>query len=306
MRIKALVITLCALCAIVFSTTVQAQELDATVSINAEQIEASYRDRFKTLQQDLQEFIVGKQWSSAQFTTQERIQCSFSFVINEMPASDAYNASLTVQARRPVYYSSYFTTTFNWQDNQLSFTYTEGQTLNFNEFNLDNELLNVTVFYIYLILGSDFDTFSLKGGEPYYRKAENMVSQLQSSDGKGWKAFEDKKNRHALVNALLDSNQETFRQIWYDYHRLGLDAMYQSMDKGRAKVTAALNTIPTLRQADPQSPLLTLFIEMKLEELCNIYSEAPMSEKQATYKLLQDIFPTYTSRLAPIKNEYKE
>lgn len=305
MRIKTLATIMAIFCA-ALTIPLSAQELDATVTINAEQLEASYRDRFKTLQQDLQEFIVGKQWSSAQFSTQERIQCTFSFIINEMPASDAYNASLTVQARRPVYYSNYFTTTFNWKDSQLSFSYTEGQTLNFNEFNLDNELLNVTVYYIYLILGSDFDSFSQKGGEPYYRKAENMVSQMQSSDSKGWKAFDDKKNRHALISALLDNEQEAFRQIWYDYHRLGLDAMYQSMDKGRAKVTSSLSLIPSIRQADPQSPLLTLFIDIKIDELCNIYSEAPMTEKQATFKLLQEIFPTYTSRLAPIKQEYKE
>lgn len=292
------------LCAATLS--IQAQELDATVTVNAEQIEASYRERFNTLQQDLQEFIVGRQWTAAQFANQERIQCTFAFTINEMPASDAYNASLTVQARRPVFYSNYFTSTFNWKDDQVSFSYTEGQTLNFNEFNLDNELLNVTVYYIYLILGSDFDSFSLKGGETYYRKAENMVSQLQSSEGAGWKAFEDKKNRHALVSALLDSEQEAYRQLWYDYHRLGLDAMYQSMDKGRSKVTSAINQLSAIKEADPQSPLLSLFVAIKLDELCNVYSEAPMTEKQQTYKYLQEMFPTYTSRLAPIKNEYKE
>lgn len=288
------------------SVAIQAQELDATVSINADKIEASFRERFKTLQQDLQEFIVGQSWTSAQFATQERIQCTFAFTINEMPSSDAYNASLTVQVRRPVYYSNYQTTTFNWKDDQVSFAYTEGQTLNFNEFNLDNELLTVTVYYIYLILGTDFDSFSPNGGEPYFRKAENMVSQMQSGGGAGWKAFEDKKNRHALISALLDESQSAYRQLWYDYHRLGLDAMYQSMDKGRAKVTNGLKMLETIRQADPQSPLLSLFIAIKLDELCNIYSEAPMSEKQQMYTMLQDMFPTYTSQLAPIKKEYKE
>jgi len=286
--------------------TLQAQELDATVTINADKIEASYRDRFKTLQEDLQEFIVGRQWTSAQFTTQERIQCTFAFTILEMPASDAYNASLTIQSRRPVYYSNYYTTTFNWKDDQLSFNYTEGQTLEFNEFNLDNDLLTTTVYYIYMILGSDFDSFSPKGGETYFRKAENIVSQMQSNDGKGWKAFDDKKNRHALINALLDGEQEGYRQMWYDYHRLGFDAMYQSMDKGRAKVTSSLEQLNNIRSADPQSPLLSLFIATKLDELCNVYSEAPMTEKQEVYKKLQDLFPTYSTRLATIKEEYKE
>ena len=294
--------------ALIFTSfvTIKAQELEATVTINAQQIEASYRDRFATLQKDLQEFINGQQWTSAQFTSQERIQCTLAITINEIPSADNYKASLTVQARRPVYYSSYQTTTFNWKDDNLAFSYTEGQMFTFNEFNLDNELIAVTAFYIYLILGADFDSFSLKGGETYLRKCESIVSQMQSSESKGWKAFDDKKNRHAVITALLDESQSDFRTLWYNYHRQGLDAMYQSMDKGRAQITQALPLLANVRKASAQTPLLSMFISAKLEELVNIYSEAPMPEKQSIYKTLQDLFPTYTGKLAKIKEEYKE
>lgn len=294
--------------ALIFTSfvTIKAQELDATVTINAQQIEASYRDRFATLQKDLQEFINGQQWTSAQFAHQERVQCTLAITINEMPSADNYKASLTIQARRPVYYSSYQTTTLNWKDDNLAFTYTEGQTFTFNEFNLDNELIAVTAYYIYLILGADFDSFSPKGGESYLRKCESIVSQMQSSDSKGWKAFDDKKNRHAIITALLDEAQTDFRTLWYNYHRQGLDAMYQSMDKGRAQVTQAIPLLANVRKANAQTPLLSMFISAKLEELVNIYSEAPMAEKQSIYKTLQDLFPTYTGKLAKIKEEYKE
>lgn len=292
------------ICSSLFAT--KAQELDATVTINAQQIEASYRDRFATLQTDLQEFINGQAWSSAQFSAQERIQCSFSITINEMPKADSYKASMTIQARRPVYYSSYQTTTFNWKDDNLSFTYTEGQTFTFNEFNMDNELIAVTAYYIYLILGIDFDSFELKGGEPYLRKCENIVSQMQGSEDAGWKAFDDKKNRHAVITALLDESQSEFRQLWYNYHRQGLDAMFQSMDKGRAQVSQSLPMLGSVRKANAQTPLLNMFISAKLDELLNIYSEAPMQEKQSIFKTLQDLYPTYTNKLNKIKEEYKE
>ena len=288
------------------SFVIQAQELDATVTINAQQIEASYRDRFTTLQTDLQEFINGQTWSNAQFSTQERIQCTFAFTINEMPSTDSFKASLTVQARRPVYYSSYQTTTLNWKDDNLTFSYTEGQTFTYNEFSLDNELVAVTAYYVYLLLASDFDSFALKGGESFLRKCESIVSQMQSSDNPGWKAFDDKKNRHAIVTALLDDNQSDFRQLWYNYHRQGLDAMYQSMDKGRAQVTQSLPMLAEVRRANTQTPLLGMFIAAKLDELLNIYSEAPMQEKQSIFKTLQDLFPTYTNKLNKIKEEYKE
>jgi len=294
--------------ALIFTSSfvIEAQELDATVTINAQQIEASYRDRFTTLQTDLQEFLNGQQWTNSQFTTQEKIQCTFAITINEMPSNDNFKASLTIQARRPVYYSSYQTTTFNWKDDALSFNYTQGQTFTFNEFNLDNELITVSAYYVYMILAADFDSFSLKGGEAFLRKCESIVSQMQSSDNPGWKAFDDKKNRHAIVTALLDENQTDFRTLWYNYHRLGLDAMYQSMDKGRAQVTQGLPLLENVRKANAQTPLLSMFISAKLDELCNIYSEAPMQEKQSIFKTLQDLFPTYTSKLNKIKQEYKE
>lgn len=294
--------------ALIFTSSfvIEAQELDATVTINAQQIEASYRDRFTTLQTDLQEFLNGQQWSNAQFTQQERIQCTFAFTINEMPSTDTYKASLTIQSKRPVYYSSYQTTTLNWKDDNLTFTYTQGQTFTYNEFSLDDEIIAVTAYYVYLIMGADFDSFSPKGGEPYLRKCESIVSQMQSSDNPGWKAFDDKKNRHAIITALLDENQADFRQLWYNYHRLGLDAMYQSMDKGRAQVTQGLPLLENVRKANTQTPLLSMFIAAKLDELLNIYSEAPMQEKQSIFKTLQDLYPTYTNKLNQIKQEYKE
>lgn len=293
-------------CASSFPFVSKAQELNATVSINTEKIEAAYRDRFKTLQTDLLEFINGQQWTAAQFTTQERISCTFSFTITEIPSTDSYKATLTIQARRPVYYSTYQTTTFNWKDDNLAFDYTEGQTFTYNEFRLDNELIATLAYYIYLVLGCDFDTFAYKGGESYLRKCESIVSQMQSSDSKAWKAFDDKKNRHAIITALLDDNQADYRKLWYNYHRLGLDVMYQSMDKGRAQITAALPLLANVRTADALTPLLSMFISAKQDELINIYSEAPKTEKQDIYNTLRELFPTYSNTLAKIKEEYKE
>lgn len=283
-----------------------AQELDCTVTINAEQIEAAYRDRFKTLETELSELVNSQQWTGAQFATQERIKCTMAFTINEMSGGDVYKASLTVQATRPVYNSTYTTTTLNWKDEDAGFKYTEGEMLNYNEFNLSGDLVPLVAYYVYLILGLDFDSFSPSGGDALLRHAENIVTQMQSSERAGWKAFDTKKNRHAIVTALLEDRQSAFRELWYDYHRQGLDAMHQSMDKGRKAIGDALAKLKTIRQADPQTPLLSVFINCKLDELLNIYSEAPMDEKESAYTMLQNNYPTYTNRLAKIKEEYVE
>lgn len=283
-----------------------AQELNATVSISASKIEASYRDRFETLKQDLEEFINGQQWTQAQFAVNEKIQCTFAFIINSMPETNKYTASLTIQARRPVYNSSYNTVTLNWKDDELTFEYTEGQNLTYNEFNLQGDLIATIAYYCYLIIGMDFETFSEKGGENYLRKCENIATQMQASENPGWKAFDSKSNRHALITALLEEQQADFRSLWYIYHRLGLDAMAQSMDKGRNQVTKAIGFLGGIRKANPQTPLLSLFINAKLDELLNIYSEAPMTEKLSIFKTLEEDYPTYSSQLNKLKQEYKE
>lgn len=288
------------------ASSLSAQELNATVSVNAQQIEASARERFSSLKETLEEFLNGQQWTGAQFAYNERIECTFAITVNEVAATDVYNVSLTIQARRPVFNAAYQTTLINWRDDSVVFPYQEGQNLTYNEFNLDNELIATLAYYSYLIIGLDFESFGQQSGEPYLRKCESIVSQMQTSDNRGWKAFDAKTNRHALITALLDQSQQGYRQLWYTYHRQGLDQMAQSMDKGRAQITASLPQLQEVRQADAMTPLLSLFIAAKQDELCNIYSEAPMPEKRQIYEQLTDIFPTYSKQLAPIKEEYHE
>lgn len=283
-----------------------AQELSATVTVNMQQIEASQRERLNSLKENLEEFINGQQWTGSQFSINERIACTFAITINEVAATDVYKASLTVQARRPVFNASYQSTLINWRDDNVTLPYQDGQNLTYNEFNLDNEFIATIAYYCYLIIGLDFDSFGQLSGEPYLRKCESIVSQMQSSENSGWKAFDNKTNRHAVVSALLESSQQAYRELWYTYHRQGLDQMAQSVDKGRAQITAGLPSLKEVHSADPMTPLLALFIASKQDELCNIYSEAPMSEKKSIYDQLTDIFPTYSNQLSRIKEEYHE
>ena len=290
------------LCLFIVPFSIHAQELDANVTVSAQEIEAGFRSRLETMKSDLQEFINGTQWTQTQFSSVEKIKCTFAFTISEMIDNTTFKGSLTVQCRRPVYNASYNSTTLNWQDNFLSFGYTEGQTFTFNEFNLNYELIATVAFYVYLILGIDFDSFSLYGGEQYLNKAENLVSQMQSSENKGWLAFADKSNRHAIISAMLDDKQKIYRELWYNYHRLGLDQMSLSVDKGRVQITASCKNLAKVRDADRLTPLLSLFISSKLDELVNIYSKAPRAEKEEAYNILNEEFPTYYNKIKEIKN----
>ena len=179
---------------------IQAQELDAKVVVNHSKIQGTNTSVFTTLQEAMTEFINSRKWSNAQYTTRERIACSFNLVVNEYNDDGRFGCSLMVQANRPVYNSSYNTTVFNFNDNAVDFNYIEHDKLEFSDDIIDNNLTAVLAYYVYLIIGLDMDTFAPKGGTDLLQKAENVVNNAQMLGEDGWKAFGDSKNRHALVN----------------------------------------------------------------------------------------------------------
>ena len=282
----------------------KAQELNARITINSDKVQSTNKQVFKTLQDALNDFVNNKKWTDATFAMNERIDCSMTLIINEMVSDNSFKGEIQVQARRPVYNSSYTTTLLNYRDTELSFDYTEFEPLEYTENTLNSNLIATVVFYIYTILGLDFDSFSPKGGTAFFEQAMQIVSLAQAQPTwTGWKAFENDRNRHALATALTDNTSELFRDMWYNYHRKGLDEMALSMDKGRAAVTDAVKMIEEVYKAASTSVLLPLFSDSKLDELVNIYSLAPQTEKDEIYKLLIGIYPTENTRLQEIRKE---
>ena len=217
----------------------------------------------------------------------------------------AMTGELQVQSLRPVYNSSYTTTLLNFKDTKIDFTYQENEPLVFSETTMESNLTAILNFYAYLILALDFDSFSPFGGDYYFEKAAEVVQMAQSSGEKGWKAFEDTKNRSAVLIAYTDNATKALRSLSYTYHRKGLDEMALSVDKGRAAVTSALEELKKVYDVAPMSVGLSMFKDAKLDELTNIYSKAGTTEKDKVYELLYPIYPTEGQRLKKIKEVSK-
>ncbi|MDR0845139.1 MAG: DUF4835 family protein, partial [Tannerella sp.] len=236
----------------------QSSEVNARLTINSSKIQGTNTQIFTTLQTALNEFINNKKWSSATFGVNERIDCTFTLTLNEM-TDNHFKGELQIQARRPVFNSTYTTSIFNFRDTQLDFDYTEFEPLEYTDNTLENNLTATIVYYIYTILGLDFDSFAPKGGTAFLQQAQQIVAMAQSTNWSGWKAFDNNRNRHALSTALTENNSDGFRQFWYDYHRKGLDEMAANADRGRTNIIAALPALTTLKSARPTSVLLQLF-----------------------------------------------
>lgn len=277
-----------------------AQELNARITVNGDKIANANKSVFTTLQNALTEFINNRKWTDATFAVNERIDCSMTIIVNEMEES-SFKGEIQVQARRPVYNSSYTTTLLNFRDQQFDFEYMEGEPLEYQENMLTGNLTATIVFYIYIILGLDFDSFSPLGGTAYIQQAQQIVSLAQSQSWSGWKAFDSNRNRHAVATALQDNASEAFRNLWYTYHRKGLDEMAANADRGRTTIIEALPALQEVKKARPTSVLLQMFSDAKLDEIVLIYSKATTQEKQSGYKLLQEIYPTETTRLEALQ-----
>ena len=277
-----------------------AQELLCTVEVNTDQVNGTYKQVFETLQQAITEYMNTTVFTNTQIAANEKIECRLFFTVKEY-TDDVVKGDLQIQSMRPVYNSSYTTTLINFRDTKVEFTYREGEPLVYSLNNMESQLTAILNFYAFLVIAVDFGSFSPKGGEPYFERLKQIVQMAQSSGETGWKAFEDTKNRSAVLASFTDAPASVIRDAMYQYHRQGLDLMSTSVDKGRASVTESLDAIAKIYSAAPMSVALSMFKDAKLDELVNIYSKAPQREREAVYKLLEPIYPTERERLEQIK-----
>ncbi|MBQ3362379.1 MAG: DUF4835 family protein [Muribaculaceae bacterium] len=280
----------------------EATELLCEVEVNSDKITDGSREIFNELQEKVTDYMNTTKWTNAIFGTNEKIHCKLMFTISSWDnSSGLMKGDLQIQSSRPVYNSSYTTAIINFKDAKVDFQFETGQQLVFSEMEMLDNLTAILNYWAYMIIALDFDTFELKGGDPYYEQAANIVRMAQSTGESGWKAFEDNTNRNAVLSAFTDTQTSPIRDILYEYHRLGLDQMVVTVDKGRATITHTLENLGKIYQVAPLSVCLTMFKDSKLDELINIYSKANMTEKESVYEMLYQVYPSENTKLEEIK-----
>lgn len=280
------------------------QELQATVNINHQQIQGTDVSVFENLKQTLEQFINDKQWTSLQFQKNERIVCSFNITVTKYDKNNnVFTCTALIQASRPIYNAAYSTTIYNNKDANFDFEFAQFDQLNFNEEEIDNQLTALLGYYAYLIIGLDLETFSPMGGEDILQRCMNLVNNAQSLQFVGWKAFEDSRNRFAIINDYLDGALAPFRQLQYDYYRLGLDEMANNADRGRTNITTALEeNLKKAHENRPLSLLPQIWLDYKKDEIANIYKgKGTQKEKESVYDIVFNINASQNSTWEKIK-----
>ena len=280
-----------------FSTSVvYSQELRARVNVISNRVSPGGVDKkvFQTLQTALTNFVNNSKWTSDNFAQQEKIDCSFLLNLESTDDPNIYKASLTIQSARPIFNSSYSSPIINFQDNDVVFKYAEFQQLEFNDARVSgtdplvSNLTAIFAYYIDIIIGMDYDSFSPRGGNPFFQKAKNIVNN--APEGKaisGWKAFDGTRNRYWLSENLLNSRYTIIHDAIYDYYRLGMDKLYDEEANARIQMLNVLNLLNNLNAENPSLMVMQFFFMGKSQELIKIFSKASPPDKAKALELLQ-------------------
>ena len=268
-----------------------AQDLNARVQVLSPKIATTNKRIFSSLQTAMREFLNGRKWSADAIQSSEKIDCSFILNITAWDNSTSFSGELQVQSTRPVFNAAYNTPLFTINDRDFDFSYTEGETIDFNNQNFQSNLSSVMAFYAYMILAFDYDSFSRFGGTPYYANAQTVVINAQSSSYKGWKAFDNNTNRYWLSENTMNKTYIPLREFMYTYHRLGLDIMTENAPNARKAIFSALPVLTQLDRVRVGATLPTLFFLAKRNELVSIFSKADPQERLQAMNILSQADP---------------
>lgn len=280
------------------------QELRCNIQVNSTQIQGTNKQVFQTLQTAIYEFMNNTAWTNHVYSNEERIECNIMITLQDH-SGDEFNGSIQVQSRRPVFNTSYNTTVLNYKDDDLKFNYVEFEPLEFSINEHRSNLTSVLAYYAYIIIGLDYDTFSMLGGTEYYQKAEQIVNNAQNTPESGWKAFESRRNRYWLIENILNDRYKGIREFLYRYHRLGLDVMESKEAPGRAEIALSLELLQKIyrQKPDPYLFFYDLILDAKSDELINVFSESFMAEADRVYNILVEIDPTRAEKYKKIKEQ---
>lgn len=284
------------------SSVIQAQELNCQVTVISPTIQLSNKRIFTSLQQSIWQFMNARKWTSNAFENGEKIECNMQIEVTSL-TTDRFTAKVQMNSLRPVYGSGYKSLLFNHLDEDWAFNYIEFQQMDFQENANISNLTSILGFYAYMIIGFDYDTYALEGGTPYFTKAQNIATICVNNEG--WEPNAGRsslKNRYHLIENVLNARYKPMRTVYYQYHRLGLDVMHKKPDEGRDFITDAIKLIEPVQQILPNAMYLKVFFNAKVNELVNIYKEAPVSDKNKMIELLGKLDPGNRMRYDKIKD----
>ncbi len=287
------------ICILISFKALQAQEMEFIVNINTPKLQTTDPRVFETLKESMLNFLNNQKWTADVFDPKERIKCNIQMTIKDELAANTFSADFAIQAVRPVYGSSYETPILSHVDKDFSFIYEQFQPLEYTKNLFADNLTSFLSFYVYIILGMDYDSYSLYGGEPYFQTANDILNTIPPSAAQafpGWRSLDGNRNRYWIIENLLNPRVREYRQAMYDYHRQSLDIMYENVETGRAIMLKSLETLSKVNRAYPNSMILQMFSNAKSNEIIEIFKKGTREEKSKVRSIMAKIDASNASK----------
>lgn len=278
-----------------------AQELQATVSVNYQQVSNGNPQLFANLEKQVKEFLNTTKWTDKQFNDIEKIECNF-FINITGYNSNNFEATLQIQSSRPIFNSTFSAPILNINDKNFSFRFIEFEAMVYDQNSFNSNLVSVLAYYANLIIGMDMDSYAIKGGTKYLGIASNIVNVAETSGYKGWSQTEGtNNNRNFLISDLLSATFLPYRTAMYQYHRLGLDTMADNLSKSKEAIATSIATLAEIQKVRPNSLLARTFFDAKADEIVSIFSEGPSMDQSKLLETLHRISPLNSQKWNKIR-----
>ncbi len=279
-----------------------AQEFNCQVSLNYDQLEGNSYAYLTELEDRIGDYVNDFRWTDIQFQEKERIKCLIQISIESGNSNFDFSGRVIFSVLRPIHSTVTETNSIILNDDNWQFNYPQGKTLIHDELQFEN-LTGTLDFFMNVILGYDFDSFSKLGGTPYFQKAQNVVDLAQTTSAIGWsRTANNRRNRFNLVNDLLNPSYEPLRRAYYSYHRLGLDQFTLDAEAARKEIIDAITLIRDAKRRATSNYLFDIFFDTKAREIAGIFGEAEASIKRQAYSLLLETDQGHLSEYSGLQN----
>lgn len=288
---------------LIIAVNSHSQALQSQVKVAHPKLQKADPKIFKTLESQIIDFLNDQAWSDDQYDSQERIECNFLLTITEERGSNQFKANLSVQATRPVYGSNYMTPILTFQDKEINFEFEQSRPLQFTKNVFYDNLSSILAFYAYVIVGLDYDSFSLLGGEEYFTQAQNIINTLPSNltNDPGWTSVGKNRTRYWLVENLLSARVKPLRQAYYQYHRMGLDMMHQDTDEGKDVMLKSVEQFGQVNRSYPNNTIVPAILGTKSNEIIEIFKQAEKNQKTKVFQILSTMDPSNVQKYSVLR-----
>jgi hypothetical protein len=249
-----------------------AAQIDCDVTVNFDNVPV-YKEQLQNFKQDIETYINSQRWTNDDLGG-EKIKCTMNIFFVSSNSDNSYQAQAFIGSQRPIFIgknpSSRSTPMLRIFDDKWEFTYLKGQPLYRNETQYD-ALTDFIDYYMYLIMGFDYDSYEKLSGTPFFQKSMQFCAQAPSS-AKGWdRGTGTTYSKYQLVDDILNPKNQPFREGFYFYHLKGLDLLATKPEIGYKNMISLLNQIGELKNTSARQLLFKTFFETKYGELADVF-----------------------------------